>query len=209
MLDLVVILANVAIGLSLLLLGILSFNFSVIVGLHLFYRRRALARERLLLAQPLPPPAQLPRVVIQLPVYNERNVIDRLIEAAAAIDWPRDRLEIQVLDDSTDDTTELARRAVESVAARGIQARLVRRADRSGFKAGALRYGLTQTDAEFVAIFDADFLPPRDFLSRCILPLLADPGLALVQARWEHLNARENLLTRAQALQLDAHFAVE
>src|SRR5689334_12587703 len=124
MLDLVVILANVAIGLSLLLLGILSFNFSVIVGLHLFHRRRALARERLLLAQPLPPPAQLPRVVIQLPVYNERNVIDRLIEAAAGIDWPHDRLQIQVLDDSTDDTTELARRAVERVAARGIQARL-------------------------------------------------------------------------------------
>ena len=209
MLDLVVILANTLIGLSLLLLGILSLNFSVIVGLHLFHRRQALVKERVLMSRPLPPPALLPRVVVQLPVYNERNVIDRLIEAAAGMDWPQDRLEIQVLDDSTDDTTELARGAVERVAGRGIRAKLVRRADRSGFKAGALRYGLSQTDAEFVAIFDADFLPPRDFLSRCILPLLADPRLALVQARWEHLNAGESLLTRAQALQLDAHFAVE
>src|SRR5215475_3073738 len=209
MIDLAVILANMLIGLALLLLGILSLNFSIIVGLHLFHRRAALAREHALMAAPLPPAELLPRVVVQLPVFNERNVIDRLIEAAARIEWPRDRLEIQVLDDSTDDTTELARRAVDRVAARGIQARVLRRADRSGFKAGALRYGLTETDAEFVAIFDADFLPPSDFLSRCILPLLADPGLALVQARWEHLNARENLLTRAQALQLDAHFAVE
>src|SRR6516225_5306499 len=197
MLDLVVILANTLIGSSLLLLGVLSLNFSVIVGLHLFHRRRALAKERLLMAKPLPLPAVLPRVVVQLPVYNERNVIDRLIEAAAGIDWPQDRLEIQVLDDSTDDTTELARGAVARVAARGIDARLLRRADRSGFKAGALRYGLAQTEAAFVAIFDADFLPPRDFLRRCILPLLADPRLALVQARWEHLNASENHLTRA------------
>jgi len=209
MLDVVVIFANLLIGLSLLLLGVLSLNFSIIVGLHLFHRRRALAKEEALLAEPLPPAALLPRVMVQLPIYNERNVIDRLIEAAAAIDWPKDRLEIQVLDDSTDDTTELARIAVERVRARGIDAKLVRRADRSGFKAGALRYGLTQSDAEFVAIFDADFLPQRDFLTRCILPLLAEPRLALVQARWEHLNARENLLTRAQALALDAHFAVE
>jgi cellulose synthase/poly-beta-1,6-N-acetylglucosamine synthase-like glycosyltransferase len=209
MLDVVVIFANLLIGLSLLLLGVLSLNFSIIVGLHLFHRRRALAKEAALLAEPLPPAALLPRVMVQLPIYNERNVIDRLIEAAAAIDWPKDRLEIQVLDDSTDDTTELARIAVERVRARGIDAKLVRRADRSGFKAGALRYGLTQSDAEFVAIFDADFLPQRDFLTRCILPLLAEPRLALVQARWEHLNARENLLTRAQALALDAHFAVE
>ena len=119
MLDLVVILANTLIGLSLLLLGILSLNFSIIVSLHLFHRRRALVKERALMATPLPPPALLPRVVVQLPVYNERNVIDRLIEAAAGMDWPQDRLEIQVLDDSTDDTTELARGAVERVAGRG------------------------------------------------------------------------------------------
>ena len=209
MLDSLQLLFYALIGLALLLLATLSLNFSIIVCLHVFHRRRALARERTFLAQPLPPAEQLPRVVVQLPVYNERNVIDRLIEAAAGIDWPRDRLEIQVLDDSTDDTTELARLAVERVCVRGIRAAVVRRADRSGFKAGALRYGLTQTDAEFVAIFDADFLPPRDFLHRCIVPLLDDPSLALVQARWEHLNAAHKLLTRAQALQLDAHFAVE
>jgi hypothetical protein len=209
MFDFISILAQTLIGLSLLMLAILSLNFSIIVGLHLHHRRRALARERALASLPLPAREHLPKVVVQLPVYNERNVIERLIEAAAGIDWPNDRLEIQVLDDSTDDTTELARLAVARVQARGIQAEVVRRTDRSGFKAGALRYGLTRTGAEFVAIFDADFLPPADFLQRCIGPLLADPGMALVQARWEHLNADESLLTRAQALQLDAHFAVE
>jgi glycosyltransferase involved in cell wall biosynthesis len=209
MLESVQLLAYALISLALLLLAILSLNFSVIVGLHMFHRRRALAAELALEKQPLPPPDRLPRVVIQLPVYNERNVIDRLVEAAAGIDWPLDRLEIQVLDDSTDDTTTLAKLAVDRARARGVDARLLRREDRSGFKAGALRYGLTQTEAELVAIFDADFLPPRDFLKRCVAPLLADPKLALVQGRWEHLNAGESLLTRAQALQLDAHFAVE
>ena len=209
MLEAVVTLAYGLIGLALLLLAILSLNMSIIVGLHLRHRRRALAIEQALLARPLPDEAALPRVVVQLPVFNERHVIDRLIAAAAAIDWPRDRLEIQVLDDSTDETTAMARRHVEQLRAQGIRATLGRRADRSGFKAGALRWGLTQTDAEFVAIFDSDFVPPPDFLRRCIGPLLADPGLALVQARWEHLNAADSLLTRAQALQLDAHFAIE
>ncbi len=207
--DFILPLAQALIGLSLLLLAMLSLSFTAIVGLHLFHRRRALARERGWAEQGLPPDDRLPLVVVQLPVFNERNVIDRLIDAAAGIDWPRDRLEIQVLDDSTDDTTELARRAVERVRGRGLKARLVRRPDRSGFKAGALRHGLALTEAEFVAIFDADFLPPRDFLRRSIVPLLGDPKLALVQARWDHLNARQNLLTRAQALQLDAHFCVE
>jgi glycosyltransferase involved in cell wall biosynthesis len=209
MLEWVVVPAYSLIGLALLLLAILSLNMSIIVGLHLFHRRRALAIERALLARPLPPEDALPRVVVQLPVFNERHVIDRLIESAAAIDWPRDRLEIQVLDDSTDDTTAMARRHVERLQARGIRATLIRRADRSGFKAGALRWGLERSGAEFVAIFDSDFVPPRDFLRRCIGPLLEDPKLALVQARWEHLNATESLLTRAQALQLDAHFAIE
>ena len=209
MLEWVVIAAYSLIGLALLLLAILSLNLSIIVGLHLFHRRRALAVEAALLARPLPPDGALPRVVVQLPVFNERHVIDRLLESAAAIDWPRDRLEIQVLDDSTDDTTAMARRHVEQLQARGIRASLVRRPDRQGFKAGALRWGMARTDAEFIAIFDSDFVPPPDFLRRCIGPLLADPQLALVQARWEHLNAADSLLTRAQALQLDAHFAVE
>src|SRR6266481_635286 len=207
--DPVLLLAYAPIGLSLLILAILSLNLSTIVALHLFHRKRGRAEERTLLESPLPRDDRLPRVLVQLPVFNERHVIDRLIESAAAIDWPRDRLEIQVLDDSTDDTTTMARRHVERLQAQGVRATLVRRADRSGFKAGALRWGLARSDAEFVAIFDSDFVPPRDFLRRCIGPLLADPGLALVQARWEHLNATESLLTRAQALQLDAHFAIE
>jgi hypothetical protein len=157
----------------------------------------------------LPPDDQLPRVLVQLPVFNERHVIDRLITTTAALDWPRDRLEIQVLDDSTDDTTTLARLAVERLQQQGIHIRLIRRPARTGYKAGALAYGLERSDAEFVAIFDADFLPPSDFLRRCIRPLLAEPELALVQARWDHLNATDSLLTRAQALALDAHFVVE
>jgi cellulose synthase/poly-beta-1,6-N-acetylglucosamine synthase-like glycosyltransferase len=209
MLDPVLSLTYISVGLSLLLLAALSLNIAVIIALHLSHRRRALAEERALLARPLPADHLLPLVLVQLPVFNERHVIGRLIETAAGIDWPLDRLEIQVLDDSTDETTEIARRAVERLQAKGIRVQLARRGGRTGFKAGALAYGLARSDAEFVAIFDADFLPPRDFLRRCIRPLLADRQLALVQTRWDHLNATESLLTRAQALQLDAHFAIE
>ncbi len=209
MLDPVLSLAYAPISVSLLLLVLLSLNFSVIVGLHLLHRRRALAEERDLLARALPPDQQLPRVLVQLPVFNERHVIARLIEAAAEIDWPADRLEIQVLDDSTDDTTRRARRIIERLQARGVRIQLVRRIDRVGYKAGALAFGLARSEAEFVAIFDADFVPPRDFLRRCIKPLLAAPRLALVQARWDHLNAGDSMLTRAQALLLNAHFVVE
>jgi cellulose synthase/poly-beta-1,6-N-acetylglucosamine synthase-like glycosyltransferase len=202
-------LAYLPVVLSLLFMSVLSLNVSAMLILHLCNRRRALADERAHLARPLQPDHQLPRVLVQLPLFNERHVVGRLIQTAASIDWPLDRLEIQVLDDSTDDTTEIARPEVERLQARGIRIELVRRANRSGFKAGALAHGLRSSDAEFVAIFDADFLPPRDFLRCCIRPLLADPRLALVQTRWDHLNGRENLLTHAQALQLDAHFAIE
>jgi len=209
MLDSIMWLTYVPISLSLLLLAVLSLNLSVVVALHVCHRRRALANERAVVAHPLPAECRLPRMLVQLPVFNERHVINRLIETAAGIDWPLDRLEIQVLDDSTDETTEIASVAVEHLQAKGVGIQLIRRTSRSGFKAGALAYGLAQSKAEFIAIFDADFRPPRDFLRRCVRPLLADPQLALVQARWDHLNAAENLLTRAQALQLDAHFVIE
>jgi cellulose synthase/poly-beta-1,6-N-acetylglucosamine synthase-like glycosyltransferase len=131
-----------------------------------------------------------------------------LIDAAAALDWPRDRLQIQVLDDSDDETTTIAQARVDYFRRRGIDIALVRRADRSGFKAGALAAGLQSAAGEFIAIFDADFTPPADFLKKTI-PHFAPHAVGLVQARWGHLNATYSALTRAQSIALDGHFVVE
>ncbi|HWP59780.1 MAG TPA: cellulose synthase family protein [Candidatus Acidoferrales bacterium] len=152
--------------------------------------------------------AEPPRVTIQLPVYNERYVVARLIEAVAALDYPRDRIEIQVLDDSTDETAEIVGRLVANYRKLGIPIAHLRRPNRNGFKAGALREGMAQASGELFAIFDADFVPPPDFLRRTI-PCFLDPKVGMVQARWAHLNADESLLTRAQSIGIDAHFSVE
>jgi cellulose synthase/poly-beta-1,6-N-acetylglucosamine synthase-like glycosyltransferase len=146
---------------------------------------------------------------VQLPVFNERHVIERLISAAAALDWPRAQLQIQVLDDSNDETTALARACVKHERRQGVDIELIHRSDRSGYKAGALAAGLTCARGEFVAIFDADFLPPPEFLRDTIPAFLDHPRLGLVQTRWDHLNAGYSHLTRAQALALDGHFVVE
>jgi cellulose synthase/poly-beta-1,6-N-acetylglucosamine synthase-like glycosyltransferase len=157
-----------------------------------------------------PPPAldEWPVVTIQLPIFNEMYVVDRLIDAVCQIDYPRERLEIQVLDDSTDETTDIARLAVARQAGRGFDIKYLHRADRHGFKAGALDEGLREARGEFVAIFDADFVPPRDFLRRTV-PYFTDARLAVVQARWGHLNHDYSLLTRVQAILLDGHFVLE
>lgn len=155
-----------------------------------------------------PVPAEWPKVTIQLPLYNEKYVVERLLEAVAKIDYPRDRLEIQVLDDSTDDTTEAARNAVGKLAAEGVPVTLLHREHRTGYKAGALAAGLEQATGEFLAVFDADFLPPRDFLRRTI-PHFTDEAVGMVQARWTFLNRHYSLLTRVQAMLLDAHFVLE
>ncbi len=152
--------------------------------------------------------ATLPRVTVQLPVFNERHVIARLIDAAAALDYPRDLLEIQILDDSTDETTALAAARADHHRARGVCIDHITRPDRSGFKAGALAYGLERASGEFLMILDADFVPAPDFL-RALIDPLADPDVAMVQARWGYLNRDSNLITRAQAVLLDAHFAIE
>ena len=149
-----------------------------------------------------------PHVAVQLPVYNEENVIVRLLDAVAALDWPRDRLTIQLLDDSTDGTTALAAPRVAQMQAAGVCVQHVRRADRRGFKAGALADGMLRTDAEFFAIFDADFVPPPDFLRRA-MPHFGDARVAAVQGRWTHLNRDFSGLTRAQAMAIDGHFAIE
>jgi GT2 family glycosyltransferase len=150
-----------------------------------------------------------PRVLVQIPLYNERNVVERIVRAAAAQDWPRHRLSIQVLDDSTDSTPAIAADLVETLRASGTAIRHIRRAVRTGYKAGALAYGLSLDDAPYVAILDADFVPDPDFLRRTVGPLLSDPGLGFVQARWDHQNAGDSLLTEAQSMMLDAAFAVE
>ncbi|MDX2161921.1 MAG: glycosyltransferase [bacterium] len=163
---------------------------------------------------PLPPPlVEFPKVVVQLPLYNERFVAARLIDAAAGFDYPKDRFIVQILDDSTDETARIAAAKAVEWAVKGIQVVHVRRENRTGFKAGALAYGLTlaQADfgAEFAAVFDADFVPPPDFLQKMLPTLMANPRLACVQARWGHLNPFENPLTLMQTLALDGHFVVE
>ncbi|UCF19931.1 MAG: glycosyltransferase family 2 protein [Gemmatimonadota bacterium] len=149
-----------------------------------------------------------PLVTVQLPVYNERFVIERLIDATCRLDYPRDLLEIQVLDDSDDETVELAGRLVRQHAARGVRIEHLRRPGRSGYKAGALAHGLRRARGEFVLILDADFLPQPDLLRR-LLPPFEDQRVGMVQARWGHLNAERTWLTRAQALLLDGQFMIE
>jgi cellulose synthase/poly-beta-1,6-N-acetylglucosamine synthase-like glycosyltransferase len=152
--------------------------------------------------------APLSRITIQLPVYNERAVVLRLIRSVAALDWPKDLLDIQILDDSVDSTSDLAASETARLRALGYQINHIRRKDRSGYKAGALAHGLKSAAGEFVAVFDADNVPRPDFLKR-IIHHFADPRVGLVQARWSFMNREESLLCRAQALFLDAHFFVE
>jgi len=151
---------------------------------------------------------ELPAVTIQLPLYNERFVVARLLEAVSEIDYPRDRLQIQVLDDSTDETHALAERLVGEYRARGVPMEYHHRKNRTGFKAGALDAGLKSATGELIAIFDADFVPPRDFLRRTV-HYFTDPQVGLVQTRWGYLNRHYNVLTEVQAILLDGHFLLE
>ncbi len=149
-----------------------------------------------------------PRVTVQLPIFNERYVTGRLLDAVCALDYPRDRLEIQVLDDSTDETQNIAKQLVFKYRAQGINIQYLHRTDRKGFKAGALKMGLAKAGGDFLAIFDADFLPGHDFL-RKTMPHFSSAEIGVVQARWGHLNACYSILTRGQAIGLDAHFVLE
>ena len=151
---------------------------------------------------------ELPRVTIQLPIFNEQFVIDRLVEAICGIDYPKDKLEIQVLDDSTDETTEVASGIVARYAALGHPIVYIHRTNRHGFKAGALDAGLKVANGEFIAIFDADFVPPPDWLMK-VIHHFAEPDVGMVQTRWTHLNRDYSLLTRIEAILLDGHFVLE
>jgi cellulose synthase/poly-beta-1,6-N-acetylglucosamine synthase-like glycosyltransferase len=153
-------------------------------------------------------PDEIPLVTIQLPVFNEMYVMDRLLENIALIDYPKDKLDIQVLDDSTDETIISTREHIEQLRATGIDITHITRTDRSGFKAGALKEGLKIAKGEFIAIFDADFLPQKNWLKQTVL-YFKDPDIGVVQTRWGHLNRNYSILTRIQAFALDAHFTLE
>ncbi|TMQ57254.1 MAG: glycosyltransferase [Candidatus Eisenbacteria bacterium] len=178
-----------------------------VYGLHRIHLIR-LFRRRDRAARPPADPESWPSVTVQLPVYNERYVVHRLIEAAGAIDYPRDRLEIQVLDDSTDLSREIAAHKVAELRALGTDVVHLTRDDRQGFKAGALQRGLERAKGEFLAIFDADFVPPRSIL-REMVPYFSDPAVGMVQSRWQHLNQDYSILAQAQAISLDGHFVIE
>lgn len=178
------------------------YGFNYLLMSWFYWRKRGEAPPRPALDDP-------PRVTVQLPIYNELYVVERVIDSAVALDWPRDRLQVQVLDDSDDETTQIAQARVDYFRRRGMDITLIRRTNREGFKAGALAAGLEGANGEFIAIFDADFVSPPDFLKQIIPHFAGRHDLGLVQTRWGHLNANYSALTRAQALALDGHFVVE
>jgi cellulose synthase/poly-beta-1,6-N-acetylglucosamine synthase-like glycosyltransferase len=171
--------------------------------------RKKLAAMRASTRMLSPDETNVPHVTIQLPLYNEATVAHRLLDHVSRIDYPREKLEIQVLDDSTDETRAIVRNHVEELADTGLDIVYIHRVDRTGYKAGALDAGLKVAKGELVAIFDADFLPQPDFLVHLVPHFMDDPKMAMVQARWGHMNRDVSLLTRVQALMLDGHHLVE
>lgn len=186
-----------------ILLAILCvYGFHRYLMVYLYYRHRRNAHQ---------PPRQwedLPVVTVQLPVFNELYVVERLIDATCEVDYPREKLEVQVLDDSTDETRDICRRKVDEWAAKGVDIKYIHRVDRTGFKAGALDNGMRQMRGKFVAVFDADFLPPKEFLARTIHHF-TDEKVGMVQTRWGHLNRDYSMLTEVQSILLDGHFMME
>ena len=193
-------------------LHFLSLGGLAIYGAHRLWLVWLWSRELRRLQPPLPDlPGQRdlwPRVTVQLPLYNERFVARRLIDAAACLDWPADRLEIQVLDDSSDDTIQIIDHCAGHWQAQGVNITVLRRPQRQGYKAGALAFGMERAEGDLLAIFDADFIPTTDFLQRTV-PCFADPDVGMVQTRWGFLNEQHNWLTRVQSLLLGPHFGIE
>ncbi len=196
-------------GSGLLVAGYLSVLLLLsIFGLHRLYLVSLYLRTRRAAPSDSPPPKVWPMVTVQLPVFNEMYVVERLIDAVARLEYPADRLEIQVLDDSTDATSERIRQRVASLRREGFDIKHLRRTNRNGFKAGALKAGMLSARGELLCIFDADFVPTPEFLRRTV-PHFTDPTVGMVQVRWSHLNRDRSALTRIQAMFLDAHFAIE
>ena len=189
-----------------------SYFFVLIIlafyGWHRYYLVYMYMRNRDKQPKAGPQLSPLPVVTIQLPLYNEMYVADRLIESVCGLDYPRELLELQVLDDSTDETSGIAEAAVRRFTSQGFDIKFYHRMDRTGYKAGALEAGLKVARGEFVAIFDADFLPDSDFILK-LMPHFADPKVGMVQARWGHINQDYSLLTKIQSILLDGHFVLE
>lgn len=181
-----------------------------VYGLHRYWMVWAFlrARRRSKTDAAPTPMAELPAVTVQLPMFNEKRVAERIIEAACRIDYPRDRLQIQVLDDSTDESADIAAACCERMRAAGHHVEYVHRLDREGYKAGALAKGLETATGQYIAVFDADFVPPVNILHDTIHHF-SDDGIGMVQARWSHLNRDDSLLTQVQAMYLDGHFVIE
>lgn len=193
-------------------------HFTAMAGLALYgmhrmwllfcwYRERGRMKRKKLVQLPVPV-NYYPFVTVQLPLYNERFVAARLIDASAMLQWPKNRIDIQVLDDSDDDTVQIIDERVHYWSQNGISIHVLRRKDRAGFKAGALGHGLTKANGEFIAVFDADFLPSPDFLLR-IVPYFSDQKIGMVQAQWGFLNTEHSWLTDVQSLLLGQHFSIE
>ena len=193
----------VVLGLYLLTLAVLA-----VYGLHRYKLVHLYRKHRHNVHVAVDLPDVLPRVTVQLPMYNEDLVAERVIDAACKMDWPRDRLEIQVLDDSTDGSADIAKAAVERWASRGVDISYHHRTVRTGYKAGALAEGLSTAKGQYVAIFDADFVPPAGLLYD-VVPHFGDDRVGMVQVRWDHLNRDASLLTKSQAIFLDGHFVIE
>ncbi len=195
-------------------LGLFVYGVNCYVMLGLFFRKRkgqAAADQAFLkaYAQSGRTDADLPRITTQLPIFNERYVVRRLIDAVVAMDYPQGRHEIQVLDDSTDDTRVLVAEIVDDYRRRGVDIVHLTRENREGFKAGALNVGTATAKGEFLTVFDADFIPPRDFLRRTVPFFEQHEKIAMVQTRWGHVNRDYSLLTQAQAVGIDGHFVIE
>ena len=185
---------------------IMIFYYSVVqLSLAINYRR---SKKKGVAPAPSFDPASAPKVTVQLPMYNEMYVAERIIETTAKFNYPKDRLQIQVLDDSTDETKDIIARKVAEIAAQGVNIQHVHRVDRTGYKAGALDAAMDQVEGEFIAIFDADFVPDQDFLIRTI-PHFNHENIGVVQTRWGHLNKSYSVLTELQAFGLNGHFAIE
>jgi cellulose synthase/poly-beta-1,6-N-acetylglucosamine synthase-like glycosyltransferase len=193
-------------------LTLVTYFFVLIIlavyGWHRYYLVYLYMRHRDKEPKAGPALSPAPVVTVQLPLYNEMYVADRLIESVGHLDYPRELLEIQVLDDSTDETRSIAEMAVRRFAAEGIDIKYFHRTDRRGYKAGALEAGLKVARGEFVAVFDADFVPTVDFLTR-LMPHFGDAKVGMVQARWGHINQDYSLLTKIQSILLDGHFVLE
>jgi cellulose synthase/poly-beta-1,6-N-acetylglucosamine synthase-like glycosyltransferase len=194
-------------------LALLAYGAQCYILTYLYLRKRVskldFQRKTMVHFDRITNEEEYPFVVTQLPMYNEKTVAKRIIEAVAAMEYPLSRHEIQVLDDSTDETRLLVDETAADLRKKGHNISVIRRKVRTGFKAGALQHGLTLTNAEFVAIFDADFVPHTDFLKKSICFFINRPKLGLVQGRWAHLNSNASLITRGQAMGIDGHFMVE